>query len=267
MTMFNKIMIKLSFLLVILFSAAFLSSCTKSSQATDETAKPKETIPMGEIIANTDNICRQHEDLSKLRECIKLLAAARNPDNRNYEVEWKFAKYNYFLGKQTEKEEESEKAFKDGVKAGKIASRIEPNKPDGYFWHGANLGEQAKRAPLTKGLTSVDDIRAAMNKVIEIEPSYQGASAYDVLAQIELATGLTGGKPEKAVEYLEKALELEKENSLIRLHLAEAYLKVNRKADAKKQIDYLLQMKPDPDYLPEYEESTKKAKELLKTKF
>ncbi len=78
---------------------------------------------------------------------------------------------------------------------------------------------------------------------------------------------MTGGKAEKAVEYLEKALELEKGNSFIRLHLAEAYLAVNRDAEARKQIDYLLQMKPNPDYLPEYKESVEKAKELLKTKF
>ena len=69
------------------------------------------------------------------------------------------------------------------------------------------------------------------------------------------------------MEYLEKALELEKDNTYIYLHLAEAYLAVNREADAKKQLDYLLKMKPNPDYLPEYKETTERAKELLKTRF
>jgi tetratricopeptide (TPR) repeat protein len=105
-----------------------------------------------------------------------------------------------------------------------------------------------------------------MNRVIEIEPAYQGASAFDVLAQIELSTGLVGGKPEKAVEYLEKAIALEKENTYIRFHLAQAYLAVNRDAEAKKQLDYIIQMKPNPD-LPEYEESLKEAKRLLATRF
>jgi predicted Zn-dependent protease len=147
----------------------------------------KSTVPKVEVVAKTDTLCKKHEDLSVLRECIRMLAQVRNPE--------------------------------------------------------------------------------AMNKVIEIQPDYLGASAYDALAQLELATRLTGGKAEKAIEYLEKALKLEKENTFIRLHLAEAYLAVNRDAEAKKQIDYLLKMKPDPDYLPEYKESTEKAKELLKTKF
>lgn len=260
-------MFKFCFLLFISSALIFFVSCASSSVAEVENVDSKSNVPVAEIIAKTDTLCKKHEDLAVLRECLQLLATVRKPDNRNFEVEWKFARYNYFLGKLTDKESESEKAFADGEQAGKLASRIAPDKPDGYFWYGANLGEQAKRAPVTKGLTSIDDIREAMNKVIEIQPDYQGASAYDALAQLELATRLTGGKPEKAVEYLEKALELGKENSYIHLHLAEAYLATNRNADAKKQLDALLQMKPNPDYLPEYEESVQKAKELLKSKF
>ncbi len=260
-------MIKLLLFLFVSFSVTFLVSCASSSVAEVENLASTSTDSAVETIAKTDILCQKHEDLAVLRECLQLLASVRKPDNRNYEVEWKFARYNYFLGKIADKESESDKAFEDGVQAGKIASRIAPDKPDGYFWYAANLGEQAKRAPVTKGLTSVGDIREAMNKVIEIQPDYQGASAYDALAQLELATRLTGGKAEKAVEYLEKGFALEKDNSFIRLHLAEAYLATNRDAEAKKQLDALLQMKPNPDYLPEYEESTKKAKELLKSKF
>ena len=106
-----------------------------------------------------------------------------------------------------------------------------------------------------------------MTKVIEIDPSYQGASAFDALAQIELATRLTGGKSAKAVDYLEKAIEINKQNTYLRLHLAQAYLAENRSADARKQLDYLLKMKPDAEYLPEYEECIKEGKKLLETKF
>ncbi len=253
-------------IITIALSSFWFVSCASKNE-TVAPAAPPDTALIAENLSKADSLAVQHNDSGKLREAVKLLAQVRNPDSRNFEVEWKFAKYNYFLAKSLTDEKESETAFANGETAGKIASRIEPNKPDGYFWYGANLGERAKRAPLTKGLTSVDDIRAAMNKVVEIEPSYQGASAFDVLAQIELETRLTGGSAEKAVEYLEKAVGLEKENSYIRLHLAQAYLAVDRNADAKKQLDYILKMKPDPEYLPEYEESTKEAKRLLDTRF
>jgi tetratricopeptide (TPR) repeat protein len=244
-----------------------LISC--ASKVETEAVKPQNTVAApSETVAQAEKLFKQREDLAKLREAVSLLGAARSMDNRNYEIEWQFARFNYFLGRQTSDEKESEKAFADGVEAGKIASRLEPNKPDGHFWYGANLGEQAKRSPITVGFKAIDDIRDAMNKVIEIQPDYYSASAYDGLAQVEMKAGmLGGGKPEKAVEYLEKALELEKNNTYIYLHLGEAYLAVNRNADAKKQFEYLLKMKPDPDYMFEYRETTAKAKKLLETRF
>ncbi|MBK7708671.1 MAG: tetratricopeptide repeat protein [Acidobacteria bacterium] len=78
---------------------------------------------------------------------------------------------------------------------------------------------------------------------------------------------MMGGKPEKAVEYLEKALELEKENTYIYLHLAEAYAAVGRKPEARKHLEHLLRMKPDSEYIVEYKESTEKAKKMLETRF
>lgn len=241
-------------------------SCAKKA-STEESSVTINPALIAQNIAKADELARPHNDLEKLRQAVSLLANSRNFDTPNYEVEWKFAKYNYFLGKLTTDEKESEKAFTNGENAGKTATRITPEKADGYFWYGANLGEQARRAPLTKGLGSLEDIRTAMNKVIEIEPNYQSASAFDALGQIELETRLTNGKAEKAVEYLEKGFALEKENSYIRLHLAQAYLAINRDAEAKKQLEYILKMKPNPDYLPEYEESVKEAKKLLETKF
>ena len=253
-------------LITIVSISIWLASCASKAE-TESTAKPQNTIPAADTIAQAEALFRQREDVSKLREAVRLLAAARTPDSRNYEIEWQYARFNYFLGRQSDSEKESEQAFENGVQAGKIAARIAPDKPDGHFWFAANLGEQAKKSPVTVGIKSVDDIREAMKKVIAIQPDYQGASAYDALAQVELTTGLFGGKPEKAVEYLEKALELEKNNSYIYLHLAQAYLAVGRDAEAKRHLQHVLKMNPSPEYKFEHKEITEKAKKLLETRF
>ncbi len=253
--------------ITIAFLSFSLVSCASKAES-ESVIAPENTALIGETLTKCDTLFKEREDLAKLREAVKSLAAVRNPDRRNYEVEWKFAKYNYFLGKHTTDQKEKEKVFEDGKKAGQIASRLETNKPEGYFWYAANLGEQAKISPVTVGVKSLDDIKEAMNKVVEIQPDYQSASAYDALAQVELNTaGLMGGKPEKAVEYLEKALTINKENTYLYLHLAEAYIATGKKDEAKKQLEYLLKMKPNPDYMPEYNESIAKAKKLLETKF
>jgi uncharacterized protein (UPF0297 family) len=53
------------------------------------------------------------------------------------------------------------------------------------------------------------------------------------------------------------------ENALLRLNLAQAYHAVNRDPDARKQIDYIMSMKIDPAYEPEYKDAVEQAKKLL----
>jgi len=220
-----------------------------------------------EILAQADQLFSERKDLAKLREAKALLMRARKENAKNFEVEWRLARYNYFLGRHAEDEKERDDAFEAGRLAGRAAFQMEPNKPDGHFWYAANLGEQANRSPLTTGLKSMDDIRSKMNKVIELQPDYELASAYDVLAQLELGSQMLGGKPEKAVEYLEKAIEIEKNNGDVRIHMAGALLALKKPAEAKKHLDYVLQMKPHPEYLPEYEQQVAKVKKMLESKF
>ena len=243
-----------------------LAACSSEKAATVPTERIKPEA-IQKALADSETLFKQREDLEKLREAVRGLAAVRDPDNRNYQVEWNFAKFSYFLGKYLPDPSEGEDHLEAGRDAGKIASRVDPNKPDGYFWFAANLGELSKRSPVTVGFRSVDDIKAAMNKVIELQPNYQGASAYDALGQVELGTRLKGGDAAKAVEYLEKGVELAPDNATTRADLAEAYLAVKRDGDARKQIDHVLQMKPNPDFMPEYRDAVEKAKKLLKTNF
>jgi tetratricopeptide (TPR) repeat protein len=243
-----------------------LVGCSTESPASNsrEGIRPE---AIQQAFGEAEGLFKQREDLDNLRAAIKKIGDVRDADNRNYQVEWTFAKYNYFLGRFSPNEDEAEKSFTLGRDAGRIASRIEPEKPDGHFWYAANLGELSKRSPITIGLRSVDDIKESMSRVLELQPDYQAASAYDALGQIELKTRLKGGDPQKAVEYLEKGLALAPDNSNIRVHLAEAYLAVKRDTDARRQLEQVLQMKPNPDYMPEYREAVEKAKKLIQTNF
>ena len=258
-------MSKLGFLCIFIVMLFALSSCVSESDATEfETSKEK--VAAAELIRQSDELYRQRENPEKLREAIALLRRARGSEPQNFEAWWKLSQASYFLGKNSSDSAESEKAFKEGLGAAKRATQLAPDKPDGYFWTGANLGGEAQKSTLS-GLTNVSEIRESMQKAIEIQPDYQGASAYDALAQIELGTRFTGGSAEKALEYLEKGIALNKENPYFYLHLAEAYLALDRDAEARKQIDALLRMKPPAGFEPEYNDAARQAQKLLKTKF
>ncbi len=259
-------LLKFAFLLAIVITLCLQFGCS-----TTDATEPSGPTVSPEVIASSltasEALFKQREDVAKLREAITTLRKARDYKNRNFEVEWKFAKFNYFLGKQSTDDKESNTAFEEGRDAAKIASTLEPQKPEGHFWFGANLGELSRKNMITVGIKSLPDVRAAMERVVDLQPGYQNSSAYDVLGQIELESRMIGGKPEKAVEILEKALETEKDNMNIHLHLAEAYLALKKEGEAKKQLDKVLAMKPNPDFLIECREAVEKAKKLLATKF
>lgn len=258
--------VRLYILITIVITLCLLCGCS-SSKPSENDAPPPPRRPIPETLAQAADLFKQRDDIGKLQQARALIAEIRQPDHRNFDVEWSFAKYSLFLGEKTTDDEKKEKLFDEGRDAGKIASRIDPKRPEGHFWYGANLAKLAQISPVTVGYTSVDDIKSEMNQVISIDPSYQGASAYDILAQVEMNTHLFGGKDEKAVEYLEKAIEIEKNNSNLRLHLAQAYLDIDKLEPAKAQLQYILRMQPDPDYIPEHQQNVSEAKKLLASRF
>ena len=255
------------YILITIVITSYLHTACSQSSANETVAPAASAEEITAARTAAEQLFSQRSDLGKLRDAIKTIAKLRNPDKRDYDVEWTFARYNYFLGRHASDDNEAEKAFTIGRDAAKIAANVNPGRPEGQFWYGANLGELCRRSPVTVGIRYVGDVREAMKKVIEIDPGYQGASAFDVLGQIELATRIKDGSAEKAVEYLEKGLEYEKQNSSIHLHLAEAYRALNNDAAAKQQLEAILTMQPAPDYVPEHKETVAAAKKLLETKF
>ena len=253
-------------LITIVITLYLHTGCSTIAEGEPPTATVSKSAIPG-ALSEADKLFLERRDTEKLRAALESVKKLRNPAERNYEVEWKFAKYSYFLGKQTSDESEAQSIFERGKDAGKIASRLEPGKADGHFWFAANLGELSKMSPVTVGIKSVDEIKEAMNTVVRIDPAYQAASAFDALAQVEMGTRLYGGSAEKAVELLEKGLSINNSNGNIRVNLAEAYLAVKRDSDARKQIDELLKMQPVTGYEIEHEASVAKAKKLLSTSF
>lgn len=220
------------------------------------------------LLAQADVLYTQRGDLTRLRNAILLLQKARGVDPANYEVNWRLAKFSYYLAAHAADKSERDAALRQGSEAGKAAIRARPGEPGGHFWLGANLGERARSQGALKALTLVDDIRREMAAVIKSDEGYQNGSAYMVLGQVDLSLpGFLGGDKKRAVEQLERGLRYGEGNAFLRLRLAEAYLAVRRKEDAREQVRAILAMKPDPDYMPEYEEAASEARRLLDQRF
>jgi Tfp pilus assembly protein PilF len=216
-----------------------------------------------EYVSQAEQLYSQREDLIKLRQAIILLRQAVTVEPDNYDASWRLAKFNYYLATHTDNSDERDKAFRDGIEAGKTAVELQGGKPDGHFWLGATYGAAAQTSSIA-GLATVDDIRNEMETVLRLDEGYQGGSAYMALGLVDLqAPPFMGGDPHKAVDEMEKGLRFGKANAFLQLHLAEAYLKVGRKADARQQLNAIISMTPDQNYLPEYKEAAGEARKLL----
>ena len=258
---------KLYKFIAIVITLCLLKGCARQVDSQLEAVEDN-PAEIKESLDEAEQLFSHRSDGDNLRKAVILVARLRNPNKRNFDVEWKFAKYSYFLGKAEKNQDKAAEIFEKGKDAARIAARVESEKPDGHFWFAANLGELSKMSPLTVGLKSVDELRGSMEKVIALDPGYQGASAFDALGQLEMSTrNFKGGKTEKAIEYYEKGISLAPDNSNLRLHLAEAYFALRRDADARKQIDTIISMKPNNEFAAEHQLAVAKAKELLSKNF
>ncbi|MDQ3684361.1 MAG: TRAP transporter TatT component family protein [Acidobacteriota bacterium] len=249
------------------FACVAVSSCASPpAPATSEVSSPP--LPVADLLRKADEHYARRENLDEVRDGIQVLRRVRALEPSNYDAAWRMARLTYRLGNNSTDRSEREAIFRDGIAAGEAAVRVQPNKPEGHFWLGANKGGNAQLQGPLSGLAAVKELRREMETVIRIDEGFQGGSAYMVLGRLDLEVPeMMGGDRQRAVEILEKGLRFGAENSLLRLRLAEAYLAVKRPTDARKQIDYILNMTPHPDFLVEYEESVTKARRLLSTKF
>ncbi|HKP35308.1 MAG TPA: TRAP transporter TatT component family protein [Pyrinomonadaceae bacterium] len=239
--------------------AVMFSGCRKA--APEQAVAPSDRS-VGELIAEADQLYAQRADVVKVRQGLIILRQATAANPSDYEVAWRLAKFNYYVGAHSSDAALKEKAFYDGTEAGKLAIKFNDNRPEGHFWLGANYGGNAEISTLA-GLSDIEDIKREMETVLKLDHAYEGASAYMALGQTYMkAPRILGGDLSKAIEYLEKGIKVGPNNGLMRLRLAQAYADAHRKEDARKQIEVLLSITPSPGYEPEYNDAVKEAREL-----
>lgn len=213
-------------------------------------------------IAEGDALYEGREDINKARVAVAALRQARTADYSNYDAAWKLSRAAFYVGDHTDSDSERDDMFREGIEAGKTAIGLQPNKPEGHFWLGANYGGSAEHSTLAN-LSSFQDIKGEMDAVLKIDESYQGYSAYLGLGRLySQAPRAFGGDTAKAIEYLEKGVKLSPNNTTMRLDLAEAYAANNRNAEAKKQIEAILAATPDPVHMSEHKHAVAKAQKL-----
>ncbi len=149
-----------------------------------------------------------------------------------------------------------------------------PNSTPIKLWYGANSGRwvdvNGVWAAVRDGLAN--KLRDVGERIIELEPAYQGGGGYRILAQVHFHTPkipLVMGWPsdEKALELVKKAMKIAPEHPSNLLLHARILLDFDRHEEAKTQLETILSLDPRPDFLVEDRYVQHLAQEMMRESF
>lgn len=181
----------------------------------------------------------------------------------------------YFKGMFTGlTEDQQQEVYDKGRTLGeKMLDRF-PNSVPIKFWYGANIGRWADVHGFIKAATSgiAKKLRRICKNIIEIDPQYQGGGGYRILAQVHFyapSIPLVMGWPsdDKAFELIEKAMEIAPEHPTNHMLYAQILLEFDRKNEAKRHLQFILNKKPRPTHIVEDKFLKYRSRELLEAHF
>ena len=214
-----------------------------------------------------DDLYGLRGDLAKANAALDKYQDALLAKEGDYDVYWRMARVEYWLGDHAATKDEKVKLFGLGVYHGKKAIALEPGKPDGHYWLGVNYGSYGEVKGVLKSLSLVGPIKGEMNKVLAIDPAYEDGGADQLLGRLyyELP-GFFGGSDKKSLEHLLKSKELGPRVGLTRIYLADTYLDLGEVQKAREELEYVIAIEPDPRLIPETAQEKEMAKKKLSGK-
>lgn len=212
-----------------------------------------------------DALYAKRDNLASARAAERIWAERLTRDPKDFESAWKLARVRYWLGGHTP-DQERKSFFEQGIAAGRSAIALAPDKPEGHFWVGANMGALAESFGTRQGLKYRGDIKNELETVLRLDPAFQQGSADRALGRwYNKVPGLFGGSNKKAEEHLRKSLTYNPNSTASLYFLAETLVDMKRKDEARATLEKLIAAPIDPDWGPEDREFKQNAQRLLGT--
>lgn len=220
--------------------------------------------PIGEILAEADTLFLGLKDMEtavKIKAMYEQVAEAA-PDK--YEAFWKLSRIHYYIGSHTDDKKAQQGIFEEGVAWADKAIQAGPDKPDGHYWSAINNGSYGESKGVLKSLSLVKPIKDAMNKVVEIDRTYQGGGADRILGRLYFKVpGFAGGDKDLSLDHLLKAKDITANDPHTCLYLAETYLALDKVEEARAELDTVLGLEDDGLWLSGVKECQADARILL----
>ncbi len=219
------------------------------------------------LIAQGDKLYAEMKDMATAQEALSKYRKAVVKAENKFEAFWKLSRILYYVGTRTEGKKEKKVIFGQGLYYAKKAVALEPEKPDGHYWLGVSYGVYGEVRGVLKSLSFVKPIKAAMNKVIELDRGYEDGGPDRVLGRVYFKVpGFAGGSKKKSLEHLLKSRELGPNDALTRCYLADTFLSLKEEDKAREELEYVLSIESDPRWIAGVDVYKEKVKRMLQKK-
>ena len=180
-----------------------------------------------------------------------------------FDAAWKLARADYWLGGHAPASQRRAFLIR-GIEAGRQAIAAAPNQPEGHFWTAANMGALAEAGGIRDGVKYRRPIKDELEWVLRAAPEFLQGSADRALGRWYFKVpGLLGGSKARAEAHLRASLKYNPRSTASHFFLAELLLDDGRDADARAELQQVLDAPLDPEWTPEDQEFKVKALALL----
>src|SRR5207244_6339637 len=149
-------------------------------------------------------------------------------------------------------EAERRKFPEDGIEAGRRAVALQPNRPEGHFWIAANMGRLAEEFGVRQGIKYRKPIKEELETVLRLDPGFMNGSADRALGRwYAEVPRLLGGSRRLAEQHLRESLKYNPDATISHYFLAELYVDGGRKADARTELQKVIDAPLSTEWAPE----------------
>jgi tetratricopeptide (TPR) repeat protein len=163
--------------------------------------------------------------------------------------------------------EERRRHYEKGLEYAERLLAQEPNRVAGHYWKAMHLSGLADIGSQLQGFKLLPQIMEELKRVLALDETYEDAGAHRVLGRIYFeAPGwpISVGDKKKSLQHLETAVRLAPENSTNHLYLAETWLGMGRKDEARTELEKVRQDGQHAFTPSGLEEDRREARRLLK---
>lgn len=195
-----------------------------------------------------DSLCDQaayllfnrHLENGHLDSAYALLAQGRSEDPRHERCLYLWSRIHVQKGDNAEAKSDKFSLYERSKAIADTLRELSPDNPFGQMWWAVAQGRIGQIRGVMNSLFMVPTLKKSFSRVLELDPGHTTAyDAYGVL-YYELP-GIFGGSLAKSEQYFKTGLEIDPDYTVLRLDLAKVYIRQKRWAEAREQLNELVE--------------------------